>query len=63
MKKLIKPELEGGCTVGGTEVINSDGAFVGNIADTLASGYMYVGNASNVSAEVAMSGDATMTNA
>jgi len=50
----------------GTSIItiddNGDGTVTGDIADALASGKIYVGNASGVSAEVAMSGDATLSN-
>ena len=61
-KIIQRPELEGGATVGGVEVINSSGQVVADIKDTLASGKIYVGNSSNVSAEVTMSGDATLSN-
>lgn len=63
MKKLIRPDLEGGATVGGVEVIDEDGNIVANIKDTLASGKIYVGSAANVTSEVTPSGDLTMNNA
>lgn len=63
MGKIIdRAELRGGATVGGTEVIDADGNITADIKDTLASGKIYVGNASGISAEVAVSGDATLAN-
>jgi hypothetical protein len=61
-KTLIRPELQGGATVNGVEVIDSSGNVVANIQDTLASGKIYVGNSSNVAAEVTPSGDVTISN-
>lgn len=53
-KILQRPELAGGATVNGEEVINSEGAFVGSIADTLAEGSIYIGNSSNVTSELSI---------
>jgi archaellum component FlaF (FlaF/FlaG flagellin family) len=62
-RKIIRPDLEGGCTVGGVEVINASGQVVADLKDTLASGKIYVGNSSNVATEVTPTGDVTITNA
>ena len=46
----------------GSVIVDTDGSIKADIKDALASGKIYVGNASGVSAEVAMSGDATLAN-
>lgn len=62
-KIIDKPELRGGLTVNGVTVVDADGNIDAPITPTLASGKIYVGNASNVAAAVTMSGDATLSNA
>src|SRR5574343_425931 len=54
MKKIIRPDLEGGATVGGVEVIDSQGRITGNIKDTLAQGSIYIGDSSNVTSELSI---------
>lgn len=56
--------LAGGARLmkGATVLIDASGNVKANIQDALASGKIYVGNASGVSAEVAVSGDATLAN-
>jgi len=61
-KIIQRPELEGGATVGGVEVIDASGNIVANIADALASGKIYVGSSAGVSAEVAVTGDVALAN-
>lgn len=67
-KFLTRPEFKGGATVNGTEVINSSGTWVGNITSSpsgiaLTDGHILVGNGSNVAADVALTGDISITNA
>lgn len=59
-KILDKPELRGGFTVGGVEIVDENGNIDAPITPTLASGKIYVGSASNVAAAAAVSGDATL---
>lgn len=53
--------VNSGITIDGRD-ISVDGATL-DALNTLANGYIYVGNASNVAAEVAVSGDITLSNA
>jgi len=57
-------DLAGGSRLmkGSTVLVDADGNIVANIQDSLASGKIYVGNSSGVTAEVTMSGDATLSN-
>lgn len=55
-------DAAGGIKVNGTVVIDENGNVDAPITPTLASGKIYVGNASNVAAAVTVSGDATMAN-
>ena len=62
-KILTRPELQGGATVNGVEVIDKDGNITAPIKDTLASGKIFLGDSNNVAQQVTMSGDATISNA
>lgn len=64
-KILQRPELAGGATVNGVEVIAADGGIVAPVIPgdiPLTSAKILVGNGSNVAAAVSMSGDATIAN-
>ena len=62
----VSDGTNGGLYVNGTQVINTSGAYIGTVQPTdlaLTSGQVFVGNASNVAAGVALSQDVTITNA